>query len=187
MIQHISQWLARRIVASGEPDEFDVDWVIYWLEKKIGQTVTAACLLVIGLSLGNPVGAVVYFLFLLRLKGPAGGLHAKTQFRCTAVSTLGFLIPQLVFRFPITVLAYMFHALALISALLIFFIAPADNPKEHLTNIEVRRYKVYARITLVIEGILCVILILLKAPLTILVSAYSAIIVVAITLIVPKQ
>jgi len=127
----------------------------YGIEQGKNFILSIILVFLLGILFKTPVSSVVFLVMFIPLRKYAGGYHANSRLGCVLVSIASisccfWLITKMKWS------SY-YLLLAVVSILIIFFIAPVQNSKKILEEFERKIYKRKTRMILVIEGIILVI------------------------------
>ncbi len=133
------------------PEEVEI--VEYGLENLGSSLLGMLITLMIGSCFDFLLGSFLLWLLIFPLRKNAGGFHAETKGRCMLFSSAMLLVSIICFvwiEWP--EIGYML--IAGFFSLIIFFMAPVENHKKPLDQVEYRVYRRRTRILLLLEGIL---------------------------------
>lgn len=147
--------LAERLLRDGVimPDEVEI--VEYGLENLGSSLLGMLITLAIGFCFDFLLGSFLLWLLIFPLRKNAGGFHAKTKGRCLLFSTAMLLLSILCFvQMECSEIGYIL--VTIISAGVIFVMAPVENDNKHLDKVECRVYRKRTRVILLLESLLFV-------------------------------
>jgi accessory gene regulator B len=116
--------------------------------------------IIIGLLLNIAVESVIFFCSFLFIRRYAGGYHAKKEWMCLILSTLGIFISNLLIRFCISYISfYIAYLLAsFVLGIMICLLSPLEADNKPLDAYEIKRYKKSSVIRIVITFAVIVLL-----------------------------
>lgn len=131
-----------------------IDYGLYRLKIIL---VSMAVTLLLGCIMGIFVQSVCFLISFLAIRRYAGGYHAKTQKQCFLISFLVLCISFLIFQnFDRTTMGIVFAA-DLLYGILIWNLAPVDNPNKKLDHAELEKYRKCVRKVLLMDNIILII------------------------------
>lgn len=146
----VSYWVQIDLV-----EESQAEWYTYGLLKR----VTTLCTFIVVISLGalhsNIWRALLFTSTLMYLRAATNGHHAKTYLRCLFNSCIIEIVCVLLCDYLIAILSIF---LALVSAVIIFTIAPLNNEQIHFSDEELAAVRAICRKRLAISFILHLVL-----------------------------
>lgn len=180
MSKNISSFFISHGIISAE------DWEVceYIFEILFSTAFSFLFLAVTSLVSGTVVSTILFLIGFIPLRLAAGGYHAKSHLRCFVV---------LVFVYPVYLLAlhfipaeYMIYAIipsVLVSALLVFLIAPSEDKNKPIAKTDIPRLKQISRIVAVVYAVLIGTLIILLSDMRIAFSIATGVLAVGLTLL----
>lgn len=131
-----------------------IDYGLYRLKIIL---VSIAVTLLLGCIMGIFVQSVCFLISFLAIRRYAGGYHAGTQKLCFLISFLVLCISFLIFQsFDRTAMGIVFAA-NLLYSILIWNLAPVDNPNKKLDYAELEKYRKCVRKVLLTDNIILII------------------------------
>lgn len=160
---------------------------IYGYEILIGKMITYTIIFIVGVAFNILAEVMIFIVFLVSLRGQTGGFHLRTYSGCIVCSVMTCLISSLIAnrlqpKLALTVLPLLF----ILSSVYIIVYSPINHPNLNLTLQEAVKCKKAAKRYLLIELIIMILLLLMNAKPSIIISACLAIILVAISMILAK-
>ena len=152
-VKLVDQLIKREII-----NPMDADLYLYGLRNGILLLISIIAFLAIGLIFNKFVEIIVFLLSYAPLRQYCGGYHAKTAKRCFIGSVLAILLVIVVLDNINWTIELCFLAV-LISALIIFKLAPVADPNKPFDEDEVWVFKESARFVLAVELLLIVVFI----------------------------
>jgi accessory gene regulator B len=150
MIEQLAVYFSNWLVGHGANEE-DAEVYVYAIECFLGSAITFSSLLLVAILLDRFATMVIWLLFWLPLRSFLGGFHASTQGKCywgsLAVGVLNILLYPLV---PFLLIP----AIAGLSLLTVFQLAPVSHPNHPLSTARHSKMQKMARWFIVIEIIL---------------------------------
>lgn len=142
MIYQIATKLAIKLSRSEYIDKDEIELVTYGMFSVISKIMYGVISFVIGIACKCPAESICFYLSFLYLKKYAGGIHAKTEFRCFLLSVSSITVSILMITFSkkfisteITV-----FMLFIISCVLIICLSPVPSKERMLDENECIRY-----------------------------------------------
>lgn len=133
-------------------DSEDSEWFRYGLEKRIVTVFVGIPFLLLAILLTDIWGAIGFMGSFFLLRSKINGYHAKTPLQCMIASVLlEFMFLSLVYPHVSIFSTLLIMA---VSVIVIFFLAPFNDPSIHLDSREVTLCKNSARIRIIILFIL---------------------------------
>lgn len=144
----------------GLVDEKHIPALRYYLEKRISNLLTAIPFFAAGLLISTPKTAISFFLGFCVLRKRTSGCHAKTWQGCLLASLIAIL-------FFLGVLGKFLPPVAMYTALtisiaIVFFLAPFNHPKLHLSDKEIQYCAVESKIRLAILSLAIILAVVFK-------------------------
>lgn len=187
MIQHIATRCADTVIRKRPGHEPNKEWIIYYLEKKISFAITFALIFAIGLVFNQLLSGIVFILFFSRLKGSTGGYHAKSHHGCIIKTLLLFMTVLFTYYLvPPSYLSLLSIVAVILSGLVVLAFAPINHPNEHLSKEEIHRRIFNSRFIYTVEAAVVVVLFVVEAPLYIIHTASSSMLLVSATILWAK-
>jgi accessory gene regulator B len=172
LIDKVAEQFIDNDIINGE----DKELYTYGLQQGLIMIANILTTLFIGFLFGMLWQSIVFMIAYFPLRSFAGGYHAKTQLRCYILSIILTSIVLLVIKFiPWT--NFMIWSLALIAGIIILILAPVEDSNKSLDEMEVRVYKKWTVIILLIELVFIVLI-------ATIVNLYEVGICIAISLLV---
>lgn len=150
-----SERLSELLCEDGINSNEDREIVQFGLESIKGNLTGVFLTLLVGIVVGDLLGAVFFYVLFFPIRKSVGGFHAKTQIRCLFMSA-GILAIAFILFYKLTIPVIFSWMSFVTSACLIFVLAPVDNPTKPFDNIEFQVYRKRSRIILMFESILYV-------------------------------
>lgn len=148
-----------RLVEKHFPNE-DTEIMEYGLYVLIGKMIFTAVIVLIGVLLGELVSILLFTLFYTPLRSFAGGIHAKTQFRCFIFSLVMLFLIALVNKY-IFIPNYISYIALIFSFITVMLLSPVETPNKPLDKMEKKVYGRKVKIIALIEisvGAVCEVL-----------------------------
>lgn len=146
-------WLVSKLtdyLVDEDMTEDDRSVIRYGLERIVENLVGCIILVLIGCCFGSALQGLLLWIFLYPLRSNAGGYHASTRIRCVLISTITV--------FAAFVFWQEFHChlgihmvICLVSAFVIWFLAPVGSRNKPLDEKEKSYYRKRVRHILVFE------------------------------------
>lgn len=179
-------YLMERLLANEMIEESQQEIYQYGLERLINKTVGFTLLLLLAIGIQMLLPSVLFLCFLFLLRGRTGGYHAASEYRCLAGTAaiyllcMKVLLPLLQQSPMMTVLCF------LVSAAVIFLLAPVNHPNIGFSREEMKFYKKRSRMVLGGEITAIFIFVLVGVKEELIVSAMMGIMVCAFLLCLAK-
>lgn len=152
---------ADALVANGSAKKEDRELYAYGLREGAILILNIVTSLVIGLLMGMVWQTVIFTVTYSPLRSFAGGAHAKTHFRCYLLSILLIVVSLAVIKFsPHNITMIML--ISLLSALVVYLLAPVEDKNKPLDEIEIKVYRKKSRLILLVEIIVFIVAILVS-------------------------
>lgn len=148
-----------RLVEKHFPNE-DTEIMEYGLYVLIGKIIFTVVIVLIGVFLGELVSILLFTLFYTPLRSFAGGIHAKTQFRCFIFSLIMLFLIALVNKY-IFIPNYISYIALIFSFITVVLLSPVETPNKPLDKMEKKVYGIKVKIIALIEifvGVVCEVL-----------------------------
>ena len=152
--------LAERITNSflveGIISDEEKEVIQYGLESLGGNLLSIVLTLAVGACFGQIEDAVLLWLFLFPLRKNAGGFHAETRTGCLFLSAAMLILSFALYTVIIPTVA--FYGISLIvTGMMIWLLAPVENPSKRLDDTEYRIYRRRSRLLLASEGVIFIV------------------------------
>lgn len=148
-----------RLVEKYFPNE-DTEIMEYGLYVLIGKIIFTVVIVLIGMFLGELVSILLFTLFYTPLRSFAGGIHAKTQFRCFIFSLIMLFLIALVNKY-IFIPNYISYIALIFSFITVMLLSPVETPNKPLDKMEKKVYGRKVKTIALIEtfiGVVCEVL-----------------------------
>lgn len=143
----ITDWL----IKNGTISQQNKENYVYGLEVSIEKLITYSFLLLLAIVLKIFIPSVLFILFFVVLRGYAGGFHASTYWGCF-ISTIVLYLGCSQLMAPLFIAhSYFVIPTILVSFMIILLLAPMNHPNLNLSQKELHRCKIGARIVAVIQ------------------------------------
>lgn len=152
----VSQMESKRMIDKAVSDQYE-----YALVTLIEHTITVGTMLLIGLIFNQFIPTVCFLVFFLSLRKRTGGYHADKFWQCylvTIVTYIGVIKTAILFSEKIPIVIY---ALLIPAVLIIEVIGTVNHPNIDLNERELRETKRAARLLVLLETAIIVILAIL--------------------------
>lgn len=157
--------IINRMICAGSIKQEEKELYAFGLEAVLSCAVTLFSTALIGLFLGQLVGAFFFMLFFIPLRSYAGGYHAQTHMGCYLLScavTIAVLLLADQFSGFLAANTVVFITLTIFSALLVMVLAPVETPNKPLDALERSVYTFKTRLVLGVEMLCYIALMLVK-------------------------
>lgn len=112
----------------------------------ISECFLAIFCMLIGMIFGIFIQSILFYITFFAFHRFAGGFHAKTEFKCQAITLSSFSLCLLGIRF-VNIADNRFLIIAfVITCIAMILLSPADTPEKILTKEEKRKFKIYTMI-----------------------------------------
>lgn len=143
MVERISNYLVDNIICKGETITDDEKDVLNFGVTRIVEDVPKYIIMLTIALLTNTIKELgLVFLIMVVYKTFIGGAHARTNLICLISSNITFFTPIIISKLidiNNVVLTVMYITIAIISLLVIYFIAPADTEEVPIINAKKRK------------------------------------------------
>lgn len=143
MVERISNYLVDNIICKGETITDDEKDVLNFGVTRIVEDVPKYIIMLTIALLTNTIKELgLVFLIMVVYKTFIGGAHARTNLICLISSNITFFTPVIISKLidiNNVVLTVMYITIAIISLLVIYFIAPADTEEVPIINANKRK------------------------------------------------
>lgn len=143
MVERISNYLVDNIICKGETITDDEKDVLNFGVTRIVEDVPKDIIMLTIALLTNTIKELgLVFLIMVVYKTFIGGAHARTNLICLISSNITFFTPIIISKLidiNNVVLTVMYITIAIISLLVIYFIAPADTEEVPIINAKKRK------------------------------------------------
>ncbi|MEA4895105.1 MAG: accessory gene regulator B family protein [Oscillospiraceae bacterium] len=130
----------------------DHDLYLYAFHALISYTCSFATMFVIAFLMNRLIESVIFIFFFYPLRIYAGGFHEKSELRCYITSTIMFISMILIDIVGVPgIPVWTSCVLLALSVTVVFMKAPVESEKKPLSQGELRKYKMVARLICVIE------------------------------------
>lgn len=142
MITNLSTRIIGALIEKSIINDTEQELYIYGLFMLLSQTLYFILTIIIGVFLNIVLESVVFYVAFLFIRTSAGGIHASSELKCEAATTLSlFLCLGIVklcdlYNFKLVILILM-----LVAAVLIFLLCPLDTPEKPLTSKEKKYFR----------------------------------------------
>ncbi|MGN6713632.1 accessory gene regulator B family protein [Anaerocolumna jejuensis] len=165
---------------SDNKDEYEI--LLYCIETIIGQSITYALLIFIGVLMNDLVKMVIYIVFLVALRGQTGGYHANSHIGCIAFSCI---ISALAVSISKSLCIEWILPFICFSIIYIIYRAPIKHINLNLSAYEIEQLYISIKRVISIEVISICIFIIINATFLVI-PACLAIITVAASIMLAK-
>ncbi len=145
--QNITDFLITREVINKE----DAEIYVYGYEMMISGIIDFLITMIIGILLGCPLNAVIFFVMFVSVRLYSGGYHANTYVKCKVIMTSIFLAVLVISSVKLPLSAVCILMLLLIVT--VHFHSPIENQNKPLDDMEKRKYHWISVILSVLWGI----------------------------------
>ena len=139
------------IIASGSGKSDDREVYAYGIEIMLSTVINLLCIFTIAIIVGKIAYTIVYMVFFMGLRTVAGGYHAETHLGCLLVMLAAYGLSLLVFFVPTTYYLWISFVMIVLSASLIFILAPVAHPNKPLDSDDMRRLRALSRSVIALE------------------------------------
>lgn len=154
MISKLSSKIADRLCAEAVIAADDKDLYSYGFFVILSRILFFVEATIFGIILHTVVESIVFFVLFSIIRSYAGGVHASSEFKCTAYTTSALLICILSIK---TLMQYNFDYIILIllilSAICILLLSPLDSLEKPLNKEETKHYR---KVSWIITGLIIV-------------------------------
>jgi accessory gene regulator B len=181
MLEKISAYLANLLYVKGEIEEKKIAIIRYGFEIMISSLCIFVSILLYAIVIFRLSDGIIFLLFFMPIRLFSGGYHAPTYKKCYICTMILFIVVILMaYIFPVvniyTVIVSLVACIVYISQK-----APCVNVHHPLSERKYRENKIRARICIIIESIMSIILFILNIRLC-TVSVYTLLLVVGMML-----
>lgn len=146
----------------------------YGIEIALLKCIHIVTMLVIGLALGLFLETAVFIVSYSVLRIYAGGFHAKTKTGCYIISWIMIIVVLSAVKFCPVLIARQGSLIGfIVSAIIILYLSPMDNPNKPLDALETKYYKKAVRIILACESVVFLLFFFLDIPRFLLIICIS--------------
>lgn len=159
MLENFANRIANALCESNLICNDDREIYQFGIEIALLKCIHVITMLIIGAVFGLFFESVIFIVCYSILRDYAGGYHAKTKVGCYVISWVMIILVIIVVKNCPAIAISKVSALGLLlSAIIIFILAPEDNPNKPLDQTEVKRYRNRARLLVIIEILLAALL-----------------------------
>ena len=159
MMDRCTGWIVEWQIKKGILQEEQRAMYEYAYEVMISKIINIVIAVIIAMVFNEPVIVAVLLAVYIPMRTYAGGYHAKTNWGCTLVSAAIIVgVCLLVRHYPLNSILPFNIGATLSSACIIWWLAPVEAANKPLDELEIKRYRLRARI-LYIVGIIISIMI----------------------------
>ena len=151
LVERLTDFLEKEEIISDEEKEI----VQFGLESLGGNLLGIILTLVVGVCFQQVREALLLWFLLFPLRKNAGGFHAKTKVRCFLSSTVTIIVSMVCIQ-QIRWTETENILITVISAVVIWIMAPVENGNKRLDSVEYRAYRQRTRKILLLEVLLFV-------------------------------
>ena len=151
LVERLTDFLEKEEIISDEEKEI----VQFGLESLGGNLLGIILTLVVGVCFQQVREALLLWFLLFPLRKNAGGFHAKTKVRCFLSSTVTIIVSMVCIQ-QIRWTETENILITVISAVVIWIMAPVENGNKRLDSVEYRVYRQRTRKILLLEVLLFV-------------------------------
>ncbi|MEA3424005.1 MAG: accessory gene regulator B family protein [Bacillota bacterium] len=144
VVKVVDGFIARGIIAQGDKKIYE-----FGLRQGISIILNLVTIIVIGIFSGELWNLTIFSVAYLWLRPYAGGYHAETDLGCYLFSTI--LIIMVVFVSKVVVMNFQFIVVLMFSISVMLLIAPVEDHRKLLDEMEVKIYKEKLRRRLLFE------------------------------------
>ena len=163
MLEAVSSRLAGKMAAHGTIKEEDRETYEYGVYVMLSTVIHILTVLLIGAVFRMILESIVFYASYAVLRKFAGGFHASSPIRCYLISCVTISGALLAARYlPVAYILPTGVFILLFACSVIFFLSPVEDENKQLDSTEVVHYKKTARILLLIEVGISVLLFLIK-------------------------
>lgn len=187
MLYKIADILTTLVLNYEEGSDENKELYIYGFQIIVSKGLTYIVLLLLGIVFGRIFEMLFFISFALLLRGYTGGYHLHNSLGCF-ISTIAISIISIFIavNMKIQVAVILIPILLFLSSVCIFIFAPINHPNLRLTKQETKKCRMLSRRYLILELSFVLLLLILHAKESIIISASLAITFVAITMIIAK-
>lgn len=154
----IAEKLVFQATNSGVIKDKDHDLYLYAFHALISYTCSFATMFVIAMLMHRLIESVIFIFFFYPLRVYVGGFHAKTELKCYIISTIMFIGMILIDIVCVPGIPVWTSILLLVfSVIVVLLKAPVESENKPLSQGELRKYKMLARIICIIETCIIVV------------------------------
>ena len=152
MISKLAICLTQYLVQQSAIGEDDKDLYIYGFFVLLSRLFLLIVTVLLGLLFGVIWESVCFYIMFIALRSYAGGIHAKTEAKCTVMSTMAILMSVSMIKFSKeyalgSIISWIMIATGSLS---IFLFSPADTPEKTLDAEEYRHFRKISLVVLLI-------------------------------------
>lgn len=121
------------------------DVYVYGTELTLSFLITTFIILAIGIIFGNIIGSIMFLTVFIFLRRFTGGYHANTYLKCKVITVGSFLLSLFaaqIFNIP----WWLYLILLIVGNIVIYFLAPIENPNKPLNNSEKHKFKLLSHV-----------------------------------------
>lgn len=164
MISRISKKLAIKIHKNDYKNLGDLEIYEYGLELILSSIINTFLIIALSACTGLAIEMLAFLVFFGILRISAGGYHAPTHFKCLlqymVISFSSIIFARMMMEN--TMIIYLIIMSCILSAGLVFWLAPVDSNNKQLNNGEIRQFKKRSRVTVLIQIIILLALLYLR-------------------------
>ncbi len=141
MEHKLSTMFCQYLVHNGIITNEYYDVYVYGMELLLSFLLSTILIILIGLLTDNLIPTINYLIIFITLRNFTGGYHASTYLRCKLASIFIYTLTLLATKhIPVDMKGYL--ALGIIGYLIIYYLAPIENPNKPLTFHERKKHKI---------------------------------------------
>lgn len=147
----MAEYLTNSFYYEGIISDEDKEIVRFGLESMMGNLLSIALTLVVGIYFKCIRDALLLWPFLFLLRKNAGGYHAETKTRCLFISAVMLVVTFALFTM-FDYSAVFYGVCVFVTGYSIWIWTPVDNPSKELDEVEHNVYRMRSRTILLVEG-----------------------------------
>lgn len=186
MINKAAIYCANKAIQYGTCDKSEFEVYQYGFSILFNKLILYPIILIIGLITNCVPQLLIFHIFLIKLRGEAGGYHMQTRMGCTIMSCFiwggaGLISKHMDY-------AYFILLVPLLGASIIYILlnAPFNHVNINFTDYEIKRQRTRTRWILAIEIVLILLFQIFSSTIRFVIPASLAITTVAITILIGK-
>ncbi len=155
MLHRLSQNITDFLISREVINEKDAEIYVYGYEMIISGIIDFLITMIIGILLGCPLNAVIFFIMFVSIRLYSGGYHANNYVKCKLI-----MISLLLVVLEISSIVLPLNAVCILMLLLVItvcFHSPIENQNKPLDDMEKRKYHWISVIFSVLWGITAII------------------------------
>lgn len=161
MIEKISNAIERRYELFDIADNKNKSLYLFGTYQCIMLIINVVSMIFVGIAFGQLTHCLLYMAMFVPMRVYAGGYHASSPKKCYVYSMLCVVSAMVIIKYGFFNVIIS-DIIAIINGIIIFIIAPVEDSNNPFDQSEYEYYKQHTRVILVIEGIIYIVLHVLK-------------------------